>query len=300
MRAAVEAACAAGQLKPGSVVLLENLRFHIEEEGKVKIKNADGTETKLKADPAKEAAFRSSLTKLGDVYVNDAFGTAHRAHSSMVGVALPQKAAGFLMEAELKAFASVLEHPQRPLLAILGGGAYLLITVCSVFIGKKIETPGYNRIRAVEGVAKPVAPQQPVSAAITAHGSSIGAGGADTLLTRADGGTFTLLSVQAAVLGGDSGTYGIAIVNPSNGPAGFFLGQYLTGTPAPSTFTFYDLSGNASLANTTAINLDPVSENGNNFAIAEITVSYEAIPEPATAAVLGLGVAGLLARRRKN
>lgn len=130
--------------------------------------------------------------------------------------------------------------------------------------------------------------------------SSIGAGGADTLLTRADGGTFTLLSVQAAVLGGDSGTYGIAIVNPSNGPAGFFLGQYLTGTPAPSTFTFYDLSGNASLANTTAINLDPVSENGNNFAIAEITVSYEAIPEPATAAVLGLGVAGLLARRRKN
>ena len=59
----------------------------------------------------------------------------------------------------------------------LGGGAYLLITVCSVFIGKKIETPGYNRIRAVEGVAKPVAPQQPVSAAITAHGSSIGAGG---------------------------------------------------------------------------------------------------------------------------
>src|SRR5690348_283293 len=52
---AVEAACA--KLKPGSVVLLENLRFHLEEEGKVKVKNADGTETKLKADPAKEAAF---------------------------------------------------------------------------------------------------------------------------------------------------------------------------------------------------------------------------------------------------
>jgi phosphoglycerate kinase len=55
------------------------------------------------------------------VYVNDAFGTAHRAHSSMVGIALPQKAAGFLMEAELKAFAAVIEHPKRPLLAILGG-----------------------------------------------------------------------------------------------------------------------------------------------------------------------------------
>ena len=116
---AVEAACAA--LKPGEVVLLENLRFHIEEEGKVKIKNADGTETKLKADPEKEKAFRASLSKLGDVYVNDAFGTAHRAHSSMVGINLADKAAGFLMEAELTAFAKVLETPQRPLLAILGG-----------------------------------------------------------------------------------------------------------------------------------------------------------------------------------
>lgn len=111
----IEAACAA--LKPGEVVLLENLRFHIEEEGK--IKNADGTSTK--ADPAKVAAFRASLTKLGDVYVNDAFGTAHRAHSSMVGVQLPLRAAGFLMKKELDAFAQVLESPKRPLLAILGG-----------------------------------------------------------------------------------------------------------------------------------------------------------------------------------
>lgn len=112
---AVEAACA--RLAPGTVVLLENLRFHIEEEGKVKLE--DGTSKK--ADPAAVAAFRASLTKLGDVFVNDAFGTAHRAHSSMVGVALPQKAAGFLMEAELKAFAKVIDHPDRPLLAILGG-----------------------------------------------------------------------------------------------------------------------------------------------------------------------------------
>ncbi len=116
---AVEGACA--KLAPGSVVLLENLRFHLDEEGTVKIKNADGTETKLKAEPAKEAAFRASLSKLGDVFVNDAFGTAHRAHSSMVGVALKEKAAGFLMEAELKAFAKVLDNPDRPLLAILGG-----------------------------------------------------------------------------------------------------------------------------------------------------------------------------------
>jgi phosphoglycerate kinase len=118
---AVEAACATGALKAGEVVLLENLRFHLEEEGKVKVKNADGTETKLKADPAKEAAFRASLSRLGDVFVNDAFGTAHRAHSSMVGVALKDKAAGFLMEAELRAFNKVLQDPDRPLLAILGG-----------------------------------------------------------------------------------------------------------------------------------------------------------------------------------
>jgi phosphoglycerate kinase len=113
--ASVEAACS--KLAAGEVVLLENLRFHIEEEGKVKLE--DGTSKK--ADPAAVAAFRASLTKLGDVFVNDAFGTAHRAHSSMVGVALPVKAAGFLMEAELKAFAKVLDNPDRPLLAILGG-----------------------------------------------------------------------------------------------------------------------------------------------------------------------------------
>ena len=52
---------------------------------------------------------------------NDAFGTAHRAHSSVVGVDLPEKAAGFLMEKELEAFAAVLDNPTRPLLAILGG-----------------------------------------------------------------------------------------------------------------------------------------------------------------------------------
>lgn len=111
----VESACA--RLEPGKIVLLENLRFHIEEEGKAK--NADGTSTK--ADPAAVQAFRASLTKLGDVYVNDAFGTAHRAHSSMVGVGLPVRAAGYLMKKELDAFAAVLDSPKRPLLAILGG-----------------------------------------------------------------------------------------------------------------------------------------------------------------------------------
>lgn len=115
----VEAECA--KAKPGDVILLENLRFHIEEEGKVKIKNADGTETKIKAEPDAVKAFRASLTKLADVYINDAFGTAHRDHSSMTGVQLPQRAAGYLMNKELAAFSAVLESPKRPLLAILGG-----------------------------------------------------------------------------------------------------------------------------------------------------------------------------------
>jgi phosphoglycerate kinase len=113
---AVERECAA--LKPGDVVLLENLRFHIEEEGSVK---NEETGEKTKADPVKVDAFRASLTRLGDVYVNDAFGTAHRAHSSMVGVKLPQRAAGFLLKKELDAFAQVLNDPRRPLLAIMGG-----------------------------------------------------------------------------------------------------------------------------------------------------------------------------------
>lgn len=101
----------------GQVILLENLRFHAEEEGSSK--DADGK--KVKADKEKVTEFRKGLTALGDIYINDAFGTAHRAHSSMVGVDLPQKASGFLMKKELEYFAKALENPQRPFLAILGG-----------------------------------------------------------------------------------------------------------------------------------------------------------------------------------
>ncbi|KAM6985361.1 phosphoglycerate kinase 1 [Aplochiton taeniatus] len=111
----VEKACASPA--NGSVILLENLRFHVAEEGKGK----DASGNKTKASQEQIDSFRASLSKLGDVYVNDAFGTAHRAHSSMVGVNLPQKAAGFLMKKELDYFAMALEKPQRPFLAILGG-----------------------------------------------------------------------------------------------------------------------------------------------------------------------------------
>uniref|UniRef100_A0A2K5IGH3 Phosphoglycerate kinase 1 n=1 Tax=Colobus angolensis palliatus TaxID=336983 RepID=A0A2K5IGH3_COLAP len=92
----VEKACA--NPAAGSVILLENLHFHVEEEGKGKL-----------WEQAKIEAFQASLSKLGDVYVNDAFSIAHRAHSSMVGVSLPQKTGGFLMKKELNYFAKVLK-----------------------------------------------------------------------------------------------------------------------------------------------------------------------------------------------
>jgi phosphoglycerate kinase len=90
-------------LQPGRVLLLENLRFHPEEE-------------------ANDLAFARQLAALGEVYVNDAFGTAHRAHASTEGVAhyLPA-VAGLLMEKELTFLGGALEHPKRPFVAISGG-----------------------------------------------------------------------------------------------------------------------------------------------------------------------------------
>ncbi|MBN2370521.1 MAG: phosphoglycerate kinase [Vicinamibacteria bacterium] len=111
----VEKACAA--LKPGELILLENLRFHIEEEGSAK--QADGAKIKANADAVK--TFRASLSKLGDIYVNDAFGTAHRAHSSIVGVELRQRAAGYLMQKELDFLGDAVDNPKRPFVAIIGG-----------------------------------------------------------------------------------------------------------------------------------------------------------------------------------
>ncbi len=89
---------------PGDVCLLENVRFHAEEE-----ENADG--------------FAEELAKLGDIYVNDAFGAAHRAHASTAGIAkfVPRAAMGLLMEKELKYLVDELAHPARPFLVILGG-----------------------------------------------------------------------------------------------------------------------------------------------------------------------------------
>lgn len=90
-------------LKPGDILVLENLRFHAEEE-------------------ANDSSFAQALAKLANIYVDDAFGTAHRAHASTVGVAkyLPA-VAGFLMEKELEALGSLLTSPEHPFVALLGG-----------------------------------------------------------------------------------------------------------------------------------------------------------------------------------
>lgn len=99
-----EAESLAARLKPGEVLLLENLRFHKEEE---------------KGD----MAFAEKLSKLGDIYVNDAFGTAHRAHASTATVAqfFSEKCAGFVMAAELDNAKRVLEKADKPFTAIMGG-----------------------------------------------------------------------------------------------------------------------------------------------------------------------------------
>ncbi|HMZ54182.1 MAG TPA: phosphoglycerate kinase [Nitrospira sp.] len=100
--AAVESLVA--KMQPGDVMLLENLRFHPEEE-----KNDEG--------------FSKALASLADVYINDAFGAAHRAHASTVGITkyIPEAAAGYLLKKEIEYLEGAVENPVRPFVAILGG-----------------------------------------------------------------------------------------------------------------------------------------------------------------------------------
>jgi len=100
----VEAEEMAGKLEKGQSLLLENLRFHAEEE-------------------ANDEKFSKQLANLADYYVNDAFGTAHRAHASTVGITkfVEKSAAGLLMERELEYLGRAMEHPEKPFIAILGG-----------------------------------------------------------------------------------------------------------------------------------------------------------------------------------
>ena len=101
----------------GEVILLENLRFYAAEEGS----RVDSEKVKTKEKPEVIKQFRNELSQLGDIYVNDAFGTCHRAHSSIVGCSQDLKVAGFLLKKELDYFSKVIEKPNKPLLVILGG-----------------------------------------------------------------------------------------------------------------------------------------------------------------------------------
>jgi len=125
--AGIEAEEMAGKLEKGQTLLLENLRFHEEEE-------------------ANDEKFSKQLASLADFYVNDAFGTAHRAHASTVGITrfLSKSAAGLLMEKELEYLGKTTHHPEKPFVAILGGAKvsdkigvieHLLTKVDSFIIG---------------------------------------------------------------------------------------------------------------------------------------------------------------------
>ncbi len=118
----------AAALKPGEVLLLENLRFYAEEEGKPRGLAEDATDEEKKAAKdavkASQKEFVKTLASYADCYINDAFGTAHRAHASTALIAkyFPEdKMFGYLMEGEIKAIDNVLKNAQHPFTAIIGG-----------------------------------------------------------------------------------------------------------------------------------------------------------------------------------
>ncbi len=123
-----KAAEMAANLKSGEVMMLENLRFYAEEEGKPRGLADDASDEEKaaakKVVKASQKEFVKKLAALADCYINDAFGTAHRAHASTALIAdyFPNdKLFGYVMEGELKAIKAVMENPKRPFLAILGG-----------------------------------------------------------------------------------------------------------------------------------------------------------------------------------
>ena len=154
----------AAALKPGEVLLLENLRFYAEEEGKPRGLAEDATDEEKKAAKAAVKAsqkeFVKTLASYADCYINDAFGTAHRAHASTALIAdyFPQdKMFGYLMEKEVKAIDNVLRNAEHPFTAIIGGSKVssklgviknLLSKVDNLIIGGGM---GYTFIKAQGG-----------------------------------------------------------------------------------------------------------------------------------------------------
>jgi phosphoglycerate kinase len=113
------------ELKAGEVLLLENLRFYKQEEGKAKTEGLSEEEAKLKKTEMKDKQKKMAqqLASYGDVWVNDAFGTAHRAHASTAVIAqfVKEKVCGYLIHAEVENAKKVLDKPMRPFTAIMGG-----------------------------------------------------------------------------------------------------------------------------------------------------------------------------------
>ena len=241
--AASRAVAQAGQ---GDVVLLENLRFHPEEE---------------KNDPQ----FAAALASLADLYVDDAFGAAHRAHASVAAITkcLPRAAAGLLMEQELKYLGHVLEAPERPFVAILGGAkvsdkieviqnmlgkvdrlliggamAYTFFKSRGVPVGKSlVEDDKLDAARAIEASAKTrgVTLALPLDHVVV---TKLEAGAASEVLKVDDAAIGERLGVDIgpATIDEYAGLIGDAKTVVWNGPMGVFeIDAFATGTNAVAT-----------------------------------------------------------------
>ena len=125
--------------------------------------------------------------------------------------------------------------------------------------------------------------------------NSVYAGGADTILTRVNGGNFTLLSVAAAALNGDTGYFAIGI-NPGTG--GITLGTRF-GLPLTKALTTFDLSSRMDFQNILSVDLDPVNL-GDGDVVGRITVSFTDVPEPVSLSLLGASLLGLATLRRRR
>ncbi len=229
-----------GQLPAGAVVVLENLRFHSEEE-------------------ANDPAFSRALAGLADVYVNDAFGSSHRAHASVVGVVqhFEDKGVGFLVRREVDALSSLLAAPDRPFVAILGGAkvsdkiglihsllpraddiiiggamAYTLLRAQGVRIGRSLVEPEkFDEAKSLlqeaqkQGVTIHLPQDHIVTAELTAGATAITTAGADIPDTQlgVDIGPHSIVAFQAVVQSAKTVLW--------NGPMGVFeMSPYDRGT----------------------------------------------------------------------
>ena len=218
-------------LRPGDVLLLENLRFHAEEE-------------------ANAPAFAAELAKLGDLYVNDAFGSAHRAHASTEGVTryFAQSAAGLLMEQELHYLGLALARPERPFVVILGGAkisgkvdvlTHLLAKVDRILIGGGM-TYTFYRAEGTEIGNSLVEPDRvEMAREVLAAAGQVGVDivlPIDSLVSTAADGTAPVRATESAAipsgcLGGDIGPRTVKLFREKladartvvwNGPLGIF------------------------------------------------------------------------------